>query len=499
MGIIIKQTIKSSVYTYTGIILGFVTTAILMPKILLEEQVGLVRLLISIMILLAQVANLGYTAAGGRLFPYFRNPEKQHNGYLFWGCIVSSVGLLITLSIWSFNQAFVLDFLNVKASPLLRDYLFWVAPLTIFTVIYYIFDGYLRFLYDTISGTFLKDFLQRIFLLIAILVFYFQWIDFSGYVVLYVIALSFPSVLLVLRVWQKGWLFFKPIKGFWTKEMLRSFASLSVLTFLSGFTSQVVLYIDQIQVTSMMNLSANGIYATMMMFGTVIYTPTVHVIRIGGSIIAESWKSQDLDMIKDVYDKSCLNLLIVGCLLFMGVVANLNNIFEVIPNYEPGRWVVIWIGIGKLFDMATGLNGTILQTSKYYFYDTLFMVFLIVGTWLMNHWLIPIYGITGSAIATTSMVFAFNIFRTIFVWIAFGMFPFSLKNIYVLWIAGLVFWVISFIPTFPSFGKIPNFLIDTPLRSVLIGLLFIGTLYFTKISSDMNQIIDGFWAKLKRK
>jgi O-antigen/teichoic acid export membrane protein len=495
MGIIIKQTIKSSVYTYTGIILGFVTTAILMPKILLEEQVGLVRLLVSIMILLAQVANLGYTAAGGRLFPYFRNPEKQHNGYLFWACVVSSVGLLITLSIWSFNQAFVLNFLNVKASPLLRDYLFWVAPLTIFTVIYYIFDGYLRFLYDTISGTFLKDFLQRIFLLIAILVFYFQWIDFSGYVVLYIIALSFPSVLLVLRVWQKGWLFFKPIKGFWTKEMLRSFASLSVLTFLSGFTSQVVLYIDQIQVTSMMNLSANGIYATMMMFGTVIYTPTIHVIRIGGSIIAESWKSQDLEMIKDVYDKSCLNLLIVGCLLFMGVVANLNNIFEVIPNYEPGRWVVIWIGIGKLFDMATGLNGTILQTSKYYFYDTLFMVFLIVGTWLMNHWLIPIYGITGSAIATTSMVFAFNIFRTIFVWIAFGMFPFSLKNIYVLLIAGVVFGIVLMIPQI-SVGKIPSFLIDTPIRSVLITVLFIGAIYLTKISSDVNKVIDGALSKV---
>ena len=90
MGIIIKQTIKSSIYAYTGIALGFITTALLMPKVLTEAEVGLVRLLVSIMVLLAQVSNLGFNAAGGRLFPYFRNPERQHNGYLFWACVVSS-------------------------------------------------------------------------------------------------------------------------------------------------------------------------------------------------------------------------------------------------------------------------------------------------------------------------------------------------------------------------------------------------------------------------
>jgi O-antigen/teichoic acid export membrane protein len=496
MGIIIKQTIKSSVYTYTGIILGFVTTALLMPKILLEEQVGLVRLLASIMILLAQVSNMGYNAAGGRLFPYFRNPEKQHNGYLFWACIVSTIGLLITLGFWSFNQEVVLRFLNVKASPLLRDYIFWITPLTIFTVIYYIFDNYAKFLFDTTTGTFLKDFIQRIFLLIAILVFYFQWIDFNGYVILYVLALCVPSVLLMIRVWQKGWFFFKPIKGFWTSEMIRNFASISVLTFLSGFTSQVVQYIDQIQVTKMISLSANGVYATMMMFGTVIYTPTLHISRIGGSIIAEAWKNQDFKIIKDVYEKSCLNLLIVGCLLFMGIVANLHNVFAVLPNYESGKWVVIWIGIGKLFDMATGLNGMILQTSKYYFYDVAFMVFLIIGTWLMNHWLIPIYGITGSAIATTSIVLIFNVFRTIFVWIAFGMFPFSMKNLYVLLIGIMVFYIASIIPIMPSVGKIPSFMIDTTFRSIIVTILFGGIIYFTKISSDVNKIVDGLLKKI---
>lgn len=496
MGIIIKQSIKSSVYAYIGIILGFITTALLMPKILSESEVGLTRLLVSITLPLSHIATLGYNGAGGRLFPYFRNHEKQHHGYLFWGCVITLTGLCLCLGTWVYNHDMILRFLNAKASPLLNDYLFYVIPLTVFYALFFIFDNYARVLYDTTSGTFLKEFAQRVFIFIAIVIYALHWIDFKGFVIAYVVALCLPTILLIIRVWQKDWLFLKPVKGFWTPQLKKDFFKLSTLTFLSGFTSQIVLSIDQIQVTSIINLAANGVYSTMMMFGTVIFTPTIHINRIGGTIIAEAWKTNDLKTIRDVYEKSCLTLPIVGCLLFIGIVTNLPNVFEILPNYETGKWVVIWIGIGKIFDMATGLNGTILQLSKYYFYDTLFMVFLILGTWLMNQWLIPQYGITGSAIATTVMIFAFNVFRTIFVWIAFGLMPFSLKNLYIFIIAGIVFLIISNIPKMTAMGSIPSFLIDTPLRSVLTGLLFMGAIYGFKISSDVNTIIDGIWQKI---
>jgi O-antigen/teichoic acid export membrane protein len=496
MGIIVKQTIKSSIFAYVGIALGFVTTALLMPKILTEAQVGLVRLLVSIMVLFSQISNLGFNAAGSRLFPYFRNAKKQHNGYLFWACIVTIVGLIITLSVFAINYKFVLKLLNVNSSPLLKDYLIWVFPLTIFGVFFSVFDNYARVLFDTVSGTFLREFGQRIFLFIAVLLYFFAFVNFSQFVAVYCVGLCLPTVFMVFRVWQQGNFHLQPIKNFWTPKLLKEFVSLSSLTFLSGFTSQVVMYLDQIQVTSIMSLSANGIYATMMMFGTVIYMPTMQISRIGGAVIAEAWKNNDLKTIREVYEKSCLTLLIIGSLLFICVTTNLHNIFEILPAYQSGYWVVIWIGLGKLFDMATGLNGLIVQTSKYYFYDTIFMLFLIVGTWLMNQWLIPIYGITGSAIATTAIILLFNVFRTAFVWFVFDMFPFTIKNIYVLIIAGFVFGLAYFMPIIPSIGIIPSYLIDTILRSVTIICIFGGTIYFTKISSDVNKLIDGLILKL---
>ncbi len=496
MGIIIKQSIKSSVYAYIGIALGFITTAFLMPKALNQAQVGLVRLLVSLMVLLSQASNLGFNAAGGRLFPYFRNEKTKHNGYLYWASLVSFIGLIVTLGAFAVNYDFVLNFLNVKASPLLKDYLLWVFPLTIFGVYFLVFDNYQRVLYDTVSGTFLKEFAQRVFLFLAVILYLFQSVNFGGFVAFYCIGLCLPTVFMFLQIILKGNFSLKPTANFWTKKLRNEFASLSFLTFLSGFSSQIVNYLDQIQVTSIINLDANGIYATMLMFGTVIYTPTTHISRIGGTLIAEAWKNNDMKTIKDVYDKSCLNLLIVGCLLFIIIVTNLHNIFEILPTYQAGMWVVIWIGIGKLFDMASGVNGLILQTSKYYYYDIVFMVFLIIGTWLLNQFLIPIYGITGSAIATTIMLFVFNIFRTIFVWKAFGFWPFTWRNFIVLIISISVLGIVYFLPNIPSIGFLPAFIVDTFIRTITAIILFLLAIYFTKLSEDLNIIIEKFTSKI---
>ncbi len=497
MGIIIKQSIKSSIFAYVGILIGFVTTALLMPKVLSEAEVGLIRLITSISILLAQFSNLGFNAAGVRYFPFFRNYENGHNGYLFWAFFTTMVGLFITLLVLFFNDGLILDFFNASKSSLLGEYLIWVIPLTIFTVFFYVFDNYSRFLFDSTSGTILKEFIQRIFILLAVLAVFFKFSNFDNFVLLYVFALSFPTVLLVIQLWQKKQLVLKPINKIWTKEFTKGFSNLAMLTFLSGFSTQVVQYIDQIQVTKYISLEANGIYATMMMFGTVIYMPTLQLSRIGSSVIAEAWKTDNFKTISEVYSKSCLNLLLFGLFLFLCVTLNLSNLFEFLPNYQSGYWVVIWIGLGKLFDMATGLNGVILQTSKYYYLDTLFMMFLIVSTWLLNSMLIPQLGITGSAIATTISILMFNIFRTIFVWWAFKLMPFSWKNFNLIIIGVVVYFVIAFLPKVQIFGQLPTFLSDTPIRLFLIAVVYFGLVYSLNISEDFNKIVAKYFQYIK--
>jgi len=64
--------------------------------------------------------------------------------------------------------------------------------------------------------------------------------------------------------------------------------------------------------------------------------------------------------------------------------------------------VFLYIALGRLFDMSTGLNGTITITSNKYRYDLIFTLFLIVLTLFTNYFFIKVagMGMDGAAFAT---------------------------------------------------------------------------------------------------
>lgn len=497
MGIIVKQTIKSSIYAYLGVALGFFTTSWLMPHSMTTEENGLVRLLWSITVLLVQFSNLGFNTAGIRYFPHFRDEKNSNNGFLFLSCMISLIGFVICMGLFSIYKPFIYKLLNAEPSGILEENLYSIIPLTLFTLYFNVFDNYAKSLYNATTGTFWKEFGQRIFIAISIIIFLLKLVNFQVFIILWQIAICLPTLVMIGKVWYDGNLNLKPQLNFLTPQLIRGIASLSALTFLSGFTTQIVKYIDQIQITAHKGLSENGIYATVMMFGSVISMPSQQLARISGTVIADAWRNNDLDNILKVYQKSCINQLLIGGLVFIGIIANLHNVFAILPpEYATGKWVIIIIGIGQIFDMFTGVNGIILSTSKYYYFDSIFMILLIFGTWQLNEALIPEYGITGSAIATALSILAFNSFRTFFVWYKFGMQPFSLHNLYILIIMAAVYFLSMLLPVVPGFAGIPGFLIDTPIRSALITSVFIFTVYTLKISPEINTLLDSSIKKI---
>ena len=120
MGIIESQATKNVIYSYLGAGLGFLTV-IWMPYLMSTDANGLIRILISVSALMAQFANLGFSSVTVRLFPYFRNKEKGHHGFLFYGILISLAGFLICwLVFFLFKQQIIAQ--NIEKSKLLVDY-----------------------------------------------------------------------------------------------------------------------------------------------------------------------------------------------------------------------------------------------------------------------------------------------------------------------------------------------------------------------------------------
>ncbi len=109
MGIIKKQSISGTIYSYVGVVLGFITAGLLYPLIFSTEEIGLLRILVSYSLLFAQFAGLGINTVTVKLFPYFRDYERKHNGYLGLALLVSAVGLVIAISAFLLLKSSILD------------------------------------------------------------------------------------------------------------------------------------------------------------------------------------------------------------------------------------------------------------------------------------------------------------------------------------------------------------------------------------------------------
>ncbi|MVM41177.1 oligosaccharide flippase family protein [Spirosoma sp. HMF3257] len=492
MGIIKRQTIQSSIYAYAGVAVGFLTQGLWFPNLFEGTQVvGLLTLLISLAQVLAQASNLGLNGAGGRYFPYFRNVERQHNGYLLIASLTTLVGFSLCVLVLWLARPWVIEFYK-QDSALFVEYYYLLIPLTFFTVYFTVFDNYARLLYDPVTGTLLQQFVQRVLVLLAGGLYWLGWVTLPQFLGVWLLAFLIPLILMVISVAQDEALFFSRKFVSVKADLRRNLMRYAGLTLTSALSTQIVWTIDKVMINSKQGLGDTGIYGTASYFAAVIAIPATALYKVSGTLIAESWKTNDLKNIVSIYRKSCLNQLIAGCLVFVGVAANLSNVFRFLPpDYEAGYYVILWLGLGKLIDMATGVNGIILNTSRYYTYDSLFFVVLVFITIAANVYLIPRFGINGAAIGATLATFLYNLARTLFVGFAFRMQPFTWRNLVVILLGLGVWWLAVQFP-YPGSGA-PKWrvILDIGWRSMLITGLFGGAVIALKLSSDINQTVEG--------
>ncbi len=479
MGIIEKQATKNLIYSYLGAGLGFVTI-LWSAHLLTPAQNGVTKLLISYSALFAQFANLGFTSVTIRLFPYFRNKDKGHNGFLFYAIMVTLVGFLLCWLVFLFLKPHLIEN-NKEKSALFVNYLFYLMPFTLFTVFFNVFDSYLRASYSSVAGSFTKEFLQRILIIFVLILFFFNAIPFSIFIFLYISFSCLPTLMLIYYIIKEKEWHVKPVRGFISKELRQEILKLSFYSILAGGASAIILNIDAIMVNKFLGEAKTGIYGIALNFGSIMLIPARSIYRITSSIVAENFKQNKLSEIQKLYIQSCNSQLAIGSLLFIGIWANIDNIMLLLPPaYASGKYVILYLSAGYLFEMATGINQVIIANSPLYRYEAYF-VFATVGfVVIANYIFIPIYGITGSAIATALTVILSNIIRYVFLIIKFKMQPYNSNSLKLILITVLALLPSFFIPF------INNLYLDVAIRSCIVGGLFVLLILKLEAAPELN-------------
>lgn len=493
MGIIKRQAYSGTILTYLGVIIGFVTTALIFPKYLTTAQIGLLTILTSYAYIFAQFATLGTGRVTVVVFPFFRDRLNRHSGFFTLIGLVSLTGILLALLALALMKGWLVSNANDK-SPLFGQYFFYLYPLIIFSAVFLVMDTFNTTLLNAVRGIFLKEFLQRILIFLAILPFAFAWIDYSRLVFFYTLAIIIPVLVLVYFVMRNPEFTFRARPSPRLKEKSRLMTSLAVNGIFIGFSGMVILNIDRIMVERFMGLGSTGIYATMAYFATLVAIPSRSLLKISDPIIAQAWKENDTRKISDIYHRSSLNQFLIGCLLLAGIWGNIDNILRILPpEYADGKLVILCIGLAFLADMVTGTATFILANSRIYQYQTYYIFALVILIIITNYLLIPVWGLAGAAFATLLSKILTNLARFLILYFKFGFQPYNARFLLIAVITAITYLAQYFIPT------LNNLYADIILRSAVMSIVFLTITISLRISPEVNDRLIAFSKYLFRK
>jgi O-antigen/teichoic acid export membrane protein len=212
--------------------------------------------------------------------------------------------------------------------------------------------------------------------------------------------------------------------------------------------------------------------------------PARSLNAIATPIISESWKNKDYQNIRQIYQKSSVTLLVAGLLVYLLVLLNINNLTSFLgKDYAEVPIVVLIMGLAKLIDLGTGVNGQIITTSTNWRFDFFTNVLLTLIAFPLNFFLIKSFGIIGAAYSNLIAIFVYNVVRFSFIYKKYGWQPYSFAHIKILITGIVVYLIVKNIPA------MPNIYVDSIVRTGLILLLFIPAIRWMNISDEINKMM----------
>ena len=494
MGIIQRQGLKHTIVSYAGVGIGLLSTLFIYPRV--TEIYGLFQLLFGSAALCVSFFSLGFSIQAVKFFPNFKNEENNHNGFLGYLLLGGLVGFVLFLILLPFVKWLLLDVLfeGKENRELFSRYFYYIIPLVFLLIMNSIFLKFTSNFHRIVVPNILEQLLIKITLPILTLLVIGSYISTNSFVQGVILNYILVFVGLVLYLKFLGQLHLQPKLQFITKARAKEMSEYSLFGLLNSLGSQLAFRIDTLMVAGMINISSGGVYAIVNVISDVIMKPARGIIAISSPIISKSWAINDLEEIQMIYKKSSTILLIIGCFVFLGIWGSIDDLITVMPNSEtirPGKYVILFLGLAKLFDLSTSVNSEIISYSKAFRFNFYALLILAVLNVIFNLIFIPQYQIVGAAMATFCSIALFNLVKLIFIWIKFKMQPFSKSTLQILTIVGLNWAIIFFLPL--NFNPIVNIL----LRSILLTLIYGSLILYFRVSPDVNDMTTNGWKKIK--
>jgi len=498
MGIIQKQGVKSSIFIMIGFVIGAVNLLVLFPMFFSKNDQGLVRAMIDIGATLSVFCTLGTLPVVYKFFPFYNHylgPKK--NELPFLTLIINLIGFGLMMWIGWENKDFIIK--NLGKSPSLAAYFNYVYPYTFFLMIFYWLEAFAWGLQKGVFTNFLRETAVRILTTMLILAVGLKWLNLDQFILLFSGIYVIPTLLLIFNLsTSQGWSFRSFKISNVTKRLKWRMLNFALFVFAGQFFNLLARTNDTAMIVVIKGLSDASIFAIATYVAAIMEIPQRSLNAISIPVLAKSWKDKDFANIKHVYHKSVSNLLAIGLLLFGLIWLNIENLVAFLNwishkeggGYEALAPIVFIMGLAKLIDLATGVNGQIIGTSNYWRFDFFTNLFYIVLSIPLNFYLITNYSLIGLAYSNLAALTLYNSVRFLFLYKKFNLQPYTIQHGLFLIISIALMFLIYLIPS------TPNFVLNIAIKSSIYGLGFYALIVWINPAPELKDLVQGFLKKL---
>ena len=495
MSIIRRQASNQVLINYVGTIISAIATIAIFPLEL--EAYGLAQFILSTAMLMVPFATLGTITAVVKFFPEQKDGPGGKS-YLLNMLIIHGGGLILFfLLFFLFRETFydLLAGLQLDARKV-KFYSFHLMIASFLVVLNRVLILHASNHKKIAVPAIYNMLLPKVALPILILVrhsgligdYKFLWLWIGTYLIS---AIGLTVYLRRIGGLDLQWNFTMLSRNFVKRVM--TYAS---FTGLGAMATMLANRVDIIMITLMLGERQTGVYTITLFIANVLAIPSSAIWQITSPVVADAWEHDDRDKIRELYQRTSINLLIFGVLMYFLTLGSLDAIYSLTPKYETlsaGIMVFVFLGMAKIVDMMMGINHQIIVYSKLYKYNIIFDLTLGIGNTILNYIFIQRYGIVGAAMATCISVSVYHLLKMLFIWMAFGMLPFSIETLKVVAMAAIALAVYWFVPV-----------LDHPILHILtycsiLTIVYYLSMRFLKLNNDVVPFLVDRWTAFRSK
>lgn len=503
MGIVARQSIKGTIATYIGVVVGIVTTFFIQTKALQPEQIGLIDILLQCSLLFGGLAQLGTNSSAMRYYPFFKDEEHRDHGFFGWTLLVPFIGFTIFLVLFFLFKGSIVDFFTKDSgvgTEVFVKYVDFVIPLAFFMLYISVFETNSNLLLRIVLPKFIREVGLRVGTLAIYLMYYYKVVDFDGVIVAFCVLYGLATLINVLYLLSLKRVSFKIEWGYVSAQLKRDFLYYTLFMITAALAGNMIPMLSKFFVAGKTGFHLAGVFAIATNIAALVEMPYRSLGAISRPHISEAMAKQDVAQADSLCKSVALHQFIAGSFVFLLIWVNVDFIFDLLPNgdvYRLGKWAVLILSLGRLVYSTLGVTTTVLSYSKYYYYSLIFTILLAAMSIGLNTWLVPKWDINGGAMANVISYVVYFILLISFIKWKVGVQPFSGKMVPVFLVILVLFglnwcWTTFLTPWFAGLFAKPIFglLIDAVLKSLLLVALGLTAIYKLKVSKSVNDLVD---------